>query len=53
MMLSDAPRYRRARTKVPGASGHIETHTAPEPIDADEASAEAEELLGFFQSQLK
>lgn len=52
MMLSDAPRYRRVRTKVPGG-GHIEGNAAPEPIDADVASAEAEELLGFFQSQLK
>lgn len=53
MMLSDAPRYRRVQTKVTGASGHIEGNAAPEPIDADVASAEAEELLGFFQSQLK
>lgn len=53
MMLSDAPRYRRVQTKVPGVGGHIEGNAAPEPIDADVASAEAEELLGFFQSQLK
>ena len=50
-MLSDAPRYRRVWTKPGG--GHIEGNAAPEPIDADVASAEAEELLGFFQSQLK
>lgn len=51
MMLSDAPRYRRVRKG--GRGGHVEADGAPQPIDAAEASAEAEEILGFFQSKLK
>lgn len=53
MMLSDAPRYRRVRKGDKVRGGHVEADSAPQPINADEASAEAEEILGFFQSQLK
>lgn len=51
MMLNDAPRHRRVRKGQP-SGGHVESGSIPQPIDAEAASAEAEEILGFFQSKL-
>lgn len=51
MMLNDAPRHRRVRKSQP-SGGHVESGSVPQPIDAEAASAEAEEILGFFQSKL-
>lgn len=51
MMLNDAPRYRRMRKGQPSGA-HVESGSAPQPIDTEAASAEAEDVLGFFQSKL-
>ncbi len=47
MMLSDAPRYIKVKTK-----NEIENQP-PEAVDEESAIAEAKKLLEFFPSELK